>query len=241
MNNSTDIILRPFENGLSFSGAIETQRDEAIGQAALVGKVNDPVSQQAAGAALKSLLTVMKLVNRAESELKKPLNEAKARIMDKCARFLAEPAAERDRLERLLADFEAAEKARVLSAQAAQVAELSEIEKAREGELALAKTLEERDDIHDKWDGLLREENKKKADSAQPTRAPGQVVGSNWKIVVHDPAQLYRHHPQCCKLTPIRSEIKALLDAGIRPFGVTAEKVTTVTMRTPKEPDAITL
>lgn len=238
MNNSTDIILRPFENGLSFSGAIETQRDEAIGQAALVGKVNDPVSQQAAGAALKSLLTVMKLVNRAESELKKPLNEAKARIMDKCARFLAEPAAERDRLERLLADFEAAEKARVLSAQAAQTKELSELERAREEELAKADNLEARDEIHEKWDRLVRAESKA---PAQPARADGQVVGHDWKIVVTDPALLYRDHPQCCKLTPIRSEIKSLLDAGIKVAGVHAERITKVTMRVDKEPATLEL
>lgn len=238
MNDSTDIILRPFESGLSFNSAIEAQRDEAIGAAALVGRVNDIASQQAAAAALKSLLTVLKSVSRAESELKKPLNQAKARIMDKCAEFLAEPRAERDRLERLLADFEAAEKARVLSAQAAQVKELSEIEKAREEELAKAATLEDRDEIHEKWDRLTREETKTKA---QPARAPGQVVGHEWKIVITDPALLYRHHPQCCKLTPIRSEIKSLLDAGITVAGVTAEQITTVTMRVDKEPATMEL
>jgi hypothetical protein len=64
-------------------------------------------------------------------------------------------------------------------------------------------------------------------------------VREDWEITVNDLHALYRAHPFAVKLEPRLSELRQLLDAGIKVAGVTAKKITKVGVRLPGAPKAI--
>jgi len=67
---------------------------------------------------------------------------------------------------------------------------------------------------------------------AEVARARGQIVRTDWSIVVVDAHQLAVTHPECVTITPRLHEIKRLLDGGVVVAGVRAERVTNSTVRT---------
>ncbi len=59
---------------------------------------------------------------------------------------------------------------------------------------------------------------------AAPIRAEGQRVREEWNVTVTDIWMLARVHPGCVKIEPRLSEIKELLDAGVKVAGILAKK-----------------
>lgn len=90
----------------------------------------------------------------------------------------------------------------------------------RQKELADAESLEKLDAIHEQFNA---------ASAALPPpefqhRAEGQRVVESWDITVLDVWTLARAHSSCVKIEPVLSEIKKLLDLGVRVHGVSAQK-----------------
>jgi hypothetical protein len=57
------------------------------------------------------------------------------------------------------------------------------------------------------------------------TRASGQRVVEDWEIQVVNPYELARLHPDCVKIEPLLTPIKAALNAGRTINGIMAKKV----------------
>ncbi len=71
------------------------------------------------------------------------------------------------------------------------------------------------------------------------SKVKGQTVSEEWECTVTDIHLLYRHHPNCVSMTPLMSEIKALVKAGTIPKGVRAERVVKSIVRVGPERQAI--
>lgn len=65
----------------------------------------------------------------------------------------------------------------------------------------------------------------------QATRETGQVVKNDWDITVTNPYDLARFHPECAKIEPILTAIKARLNEGLEVKGVKASKKTVASVR----------
>lgn len=109
------------------------------------------------------------------------------------------------------------------AAESAAAAEMQR-EIDRQKELATAESLEKQDAINEKFN---------EASAALPQvemhRAEGQRVVEAWEVTVLDVWTLARVHPGCVKIEPLTSEIKKLLDLGVKVHGVTAKKVVSST------------
>jgi len=100
-------------------------------------------------------------------------------------------------------------------------------EVTRQKELSEAESLEKQDEIQEKFN----------AESAalpvhEQHRAQGQRVKEDWEVTVLDVWTLARVHSNCVKIEPLVSEIKKLLDLGVRVHGVTAKRVVSSTTTT---------
>lgn len=122
-------------------------------------------------------------------------------------------------------EIQAAERAAMQLAQnarnAAEAAAAAELQRQiqRQKELAAAESIEKLDAINEKFNEVS---------AALPVheqhRAEGQRVTESWDITVLDVWTLARAHPSCVRIEPLISEIKKLLDLGIKIHGVTAQK-----------------
>lgn len=63
------------------------------------------------------------------------------------------------------------------------------------------------------------------------TRAPGESNRTDWEIVVVNPYELAKFHPDCVRIEPLLTPIKSALNAGITVKGVRAEKKFTAGVR----------
>lgn len=73
----------------------------------------------------------------------------------------------------------------------------------------------------------------------QSTRESGQIVKMEWEITVLNPYELAKYHPDCVKIEPLLTPIKAALNEGRTVKGVKAEKKTVSSVRIGKQPLAI--
>lgn len=173
------------------------------------------------------------------------LELAKARAAEN-ARRLEEERLERERQAELRKiqeaesakrrEIQAQERAAMLAAQQAATAAEKEAAAAlqreidRQKALADAESLEKLDAVNEKFN---------EAASALPVqachRAQGQRVTESWEVTVLDVWTLARVHPSCVKIEALVSEIKKLLDLGVKVHGVSAKKVvnSTTTARRP--------
>jgi hypothetical protein len=113
-------------------------------------------------------------------------------------------------------------------------AEIRQHEIDRQKSLADARTHEQMDAAQERFN-----ESAKALPVFEAARVKGQTVTEDWNVNVTDIHLLYRHHPNCVTLTPLLSEIKALVKAGTIPKGVRAEKVVKSTVRVAPERMAI--
>ncbi len=97
--------------------------------------------------------------------------------------------------------------------------EAARLELERQQALALAASHEQLDAINDAHCRAVAD-----LPVAAPVRAEGQRVREEWAIVVTDIWLLAKAHPICVKIEPRLSEIKSLLEAGVKVSGVTAKR-----------------
>ncbi len=225
---SDQAIARRDLHALSFdyTDAAVALRDRALEQAALIGKVANADDQRDAVAAQASIKEVLRAIEAAREEAKKPVLEFGRMIDAKAKEFSKELKAEELRLARLIGDFQQLEQARIRAAQQAENERLAELERQRARELAEAKSHEEIDAIQEKYSQLALS-----SPAPAPARVEGQQVTQDWEIEVVDIWTLARAHPACVKIEPRLSEIKNLLKAGVKVAGVRATPVIKSTVR----------
>ena len=73
----------------------------------------------------------------------------------------------------------------------------------------------------------------------QTTRESGQIVNNDWEIEITNPYELAKYHPDCVKITPLLTPIKAALNDGREVKGVKAKKVITSNVRASRVPALI--
>jgi hypothetical protein len=139
-------------------------------------------------------------------------------------RRAAELAAFREaELQKQRLDAEAAELARnqaeAKNAEDRARCEVARLELERQQALAQAASHEQLDRINEQHAQAVAD-----LPVAAPVRAEGQRVREEWAITVTDIWLLAKAHPVCVKIEPRLSEIKQLLDAGVKVAGVTAKR-----------------
>lgn len=230
MNIQTmNIIVR---NDAGLTAAVHAEalalKQEALAVGALIGKVTNANEQADAVNAQTKIRELMVLVEKSRKEVKAPVIELGKKIDAAAAEFTDELVKEATRLGSMVSDYASLELMKQRAAEAARNAELTRLEKEREAALAQVKS-------HDEADAVQAHFNAKAAEVATPlpeaARAAGQVVKTDWKIAVTNPYDLARFHPACVDIKPRLVEIRTLLNNGIAVKGITAEKVTTSTVR----------
>jgi hypothetical protein len=165
------------------------------------------------------------------------LEDAKRRAAEAAARM------EQERIAR------EAMRAQIEAERAAKL-ESDRIERERQAALAAAKSHEDLDRINaeagEQQRRLAQAEAEAKeraeyeaAQKAAAIVAPavqqqinGQVTTQDWEIAVTDIHALYRSHPGCVKMTPLLGVIKDALNSGVKLQGITAQRITKVSVRT---------
>lgn len=167
------------------------------------------------------------------------LEEAKRKAAEEAARL------ERERIERERweAERKAAEAARIEAARIEQERQkaLAEAKSHAELEKAQQEAAEAQKRLSEQQARLAEEaEARAKAQAAAivaptPVRAEGQTVRTEWDFEVTDIWALARAHPACVSIEARRSEVKAMLAAGVKVAGVRAWQQTKASVRTGRE------
>ena len=205
--------------------------DQALVASALVCKVDDDASNAVAVQAHQELAGVERAIEKARKACKEPILDL-GRSIDRVAEEAkAELRDETFRIGKLTADWAALQAAKLRAAQEAARVELAEAERLKQAALANATSHEEQERIKEDAERAAYKASQKVL-AAQPTRAEGQVVKTDWSITIVDLIALSRAHPSCVKIEAKLMEIKSLLNQGIEVVGVQAVKVTTSGVRT---------
>lgn len=221
---------------IDFTEAALALKANALEAAALIGKVDSPETQIPAVAAQTQLWTFIGLCEKARRAAKEAPLEFGRRIDQTHKEFVQEVKDEYLRLSEAITSFQQLEAARVRAEQQAANDRLLEIERERARELQQAKSHEQMEAIQEKF--AKRAEAEAPAAPITPARAPGQRVTEDWEITVVDIWLLAKAHPGCVKIEARLSEIKSLLDAGVKVAGVLAKRAIKAGVA-PKTPKAI--
>lgn len=235
MSETTAIMTAPpVDSGVQINPEFIAKRDLALAESALIGRVQNIDDQASAVAAQKSLHEIASSVEKARKFHKEPLIKAGKEIDRVASTFLEDVKAEQLRIATLVGNFQEGELVRARALESLRIAELSELERARQKALSEATTDDERDQIHAEFCEANRD-----VQAPKIARVDGQVVKQEWEISVTDVWALARSHSTCVKITPRMSEIESLLDAGFQLAGVTAKKVVKATVRSKPQREAI--
>lgn len=207
-------------------------RDEALAAASMVPKaITDGKQQDYAVRIQAQIHGLIGAAEKTRKEIKAPILDY-GRKIDAANQLFVEDVPEGceeslrtalTRISQSLADFQAAEQARIKAAQALQSAELNDIERRRMEERSKAENVDQMELI----DQRANEEIQAATQSlpvAAPL-APGQQIKDDWEVVIDDIKALALAHWDCVKCEPRLREIKALLDAGKTLPGVTAKRI----------------
>jgi hypothetical protein len=204
----------------SFTPAALALRNAALEVAALIGRVNDAETQEQAVQVQAEITRLLGHAEKARKACKEPVLEFGRRIDDAAKAFVSELKSEQLRLATLVGDFQQVELARVRAENQARNTALTQLEREKAAEISKAVTHEEIDAIQARFNAQAES-----MPLAQPIKAQGQKVSEVWEIQVTDIWLLARAHPGCVSIEPRVSEIKGLLDAGVKVAGVTAKRV----------------
>lgn len=214
---------------------VESQRKEVKAPVLELGRQIDATAEKFVADLKAEVVRVSRLVGDYVA-----LEAAKARAAAEAAR-LEQERIERDRLK---AEQDAAAKA---------AADARRLEEERQKALAAATTHEDLERAQAEADRKQRElQAAQQVEAARiaaeaaarqqavkipdaPVKADGQSVRTDWEITITDIHALYRAHPNAVKMEPRLSEIRQLLDMGVKVHGVRAEKVIKSGVRVGKE------
>lgn len=220
---ATLMIIDRIGTQVSISPDAYSARDLALSKSALIGKVANAADQKVAVEAQADIYKIVCEVEKARKSVKQPVLDLGRRIDEVARDFRQDCDEELGRLARLLGDFQQLEAARVRAAAQAKNDRLSHIEKDRAAELSQATSHEQVDEINARYNDKAALLESQTADGA--ARAQGQVVKPDWEVTVTDVWLLAKSHPGCVKIEPRISEIKSLLNNGVKVAGVNAVRI----------------
>lgn len=214
---------------IAIQQSAEETKQEALLNASFVESVSNATEQDQAVDTLKTLKTLINSVEECRKALKSPVLDF-GRLIDSTAKnFSKELVGESERIEKLVRDFQTLELAKMRAVEQAEKEERDQREKERLAALASAKSLDEHDEINERFN----EESKALSlEAPKPVKPSSLSVKEDWEITVNDIWLLARAHSTCVKIEPLKSEIKALLNAGVNVAGITATKVVQTSVRT---------
>lgn len=212
-----------------------TRRDLALGHASEITSVTSQAELDLCVQAHVHVRTVRTEAERARKECKQPILDF-GRAIDASAKQFDTPLDQEDRrLSRLAGDYMAIVEANRKAAEALRLADLADIERRKQEQLAHAHTIEEIDEIQ----AQACEEAREASVPIEAIRAEGQVVREDWEITVTNSLALAVSHPGCVRMVPNITEIKALLNAGVRLAGIEARRIVNSTVRTAKRQEPL--
>ena len=235
--NTEALILRDDSAGtIVWTETANTLKASALELSGIIGKVGDADENSQAVTAQIEIRRILKLVETARAEAKRPLIDLGKAIEDGARNFIHDLKQEEFRLARLVGDYQQVLQAQQRAAAQVEADRLKGIEDARQAELAKCQSHEQLDAVNARHDEIARQ--------AEPTapivvRAEGQRVEEVWQFEVNDVWALARAHPGMVKIEPRASEIKAALKAGVKIAGVRGWRETKATVRVPTAPKPI--
>lgn len=217
----TDLTLIQREGlEISFTPDALALRAKALLLSGGIESVASESAQQTAVEAQTACSQLLKAVEAARTTIKKPVIEAGRKIDSAAKSFVEKVAQEELRIAKLLGDYQAALLAKTKSETAAAMAELSELERTREQQLAECTTLEEREQVQADYNDIAREIQTTLP--PLPAKAEGQTLRHEWQFEVKNPFLLASTHPSFVTIEPKRREIKEALALGVKVQGVRA-------------------
>ena len=203
-------------------------KESLLEASALIGRVSSEDEQAAAVEIQRSIATVEKEIETARKECKQPVLDFGRRIDAAAETYLADIKAEKLRIARLVGNYQTELLAKQRAEESRQRAELAELDRKRQEELAKAQTHDQRDVINSRMD----EEVKAAAPPIVQQRAEGQIVREEWRVQITNEFLLLRARPELVRKVEFDMvALKALLSAGERLPGVVAEKEVVSTVR----------
>lgn len=235
MNEQTELVL--WDTGslaAVFHNEALALRAEALEASALIGKVDDAKTLQAAVDAQVKIQTVLRVVDKARSAIAVEFIRRRNKVNDDVKEFVKELNERGNEIEALIFAYREKERVRLAAEARLQNAQLDRLEREEAEKLACASTIEEQDEIRDEYSARRQHVH------VDPSpKAKGESVVNDWEISVTDIHALYRSHPNCVSLKPMLREIKMLVAGGTIPKGVTAKQVSRSIIHTAKQEKAI--
>jgi len=231
MNETTALILVDQSAAkVEWMPTATAMKETSLELSGIIGKVNSADDNTQAVTAQIEIRRILKLVEAARAEAKRPLIDLGKTIEDAAKNFIADLKAEEFRLGTLVGSYQQMLAAQAQAAARAEALRLKGIEDARLAELAKAQTHEEIDAIQEKHNAIAQ------AATVEPRPIPkveGQVVTQDIEFEVFDMGLFCRSHFNLCNVEPRRGEIRTLLKNGVKLAGVRSWPVTKSTVRVP--------
>lgn len=228
MNESALILRDDSRRSVAMTSRAMELKAQALEQSALIGRVTNEEEQRLAVIAQTSLAELLSAVEKARKAAKDPVLAYGRSIDDAAKSFRLELEEDEVRVARMVGDYQKLLEQRARAAQAAENERLQALERERAKELAQATDLNQVDAIQEKFNNRAAQE------AIAPPPAPrveGQRITQDWDVCVTDVWLLAKAHPMCVHVEPRLSEIKSLLNAGVKVAGVRAERVTKAGIR----------
>src|SRR2546429_2072443 len=198
-------------------------RDQALVACALLGEVTDEAGKDVWVKAQTALKELIDECERSRKAVKEPVLDLARKIDATAKEYRSKLDSEYLRGSLIVGNYEALQLAKLRAAEAANRKELNDKERERDLAIAQAKSLEEIDEIRERF---AQDQAALQAQLPSIQRFDHQRVTEDWEVEVTNIHALYLAQPTCVKLEPRLFEIKALLKSGITPPGITAKKVT---------------
>ncbi len=236
MSDQALILVDQSGGKVEFMPTAAEMKATALELSGIIGKVGNADENSQAVTAQIEIRRILKLVEAARAEAKRPLIDMGKLIEDGTKTFIADLKAEEWRLSKLVGDYQQVLQAQARAAQIAEAARLQGIEDARQAELAKCQTHEQLDAVNEKHDTIAQQST---PEPRPIPKAEGQVVTNDVEFEVFDVALLAKAHWNLVTVEPKRGEIKTLLKNGIKLAGVRSWPVTKASVRVPAGPKAI--
>src|SRR6266478_413398 len=149
--SDTALILRDDQAGtIQWTDSANALKATALELSGIIGKVGNADENSQAVTAQIEIRRILKLVEAARAEAKRPLIDLGKAIEDGAKTFIADLKAEEWRLSKLVGDYQQVLQAQARAAQIAEAKRLQGIEDARQAELAKCQTHEQLDAVNEK-------------------------------------------------------------------------------------------
>lgn len=210
----------------SVNESSESVRNELALSAAKVTEINGPLTHGDAVDAIRAIKAHISAVATARTSLSRPLDSAKALLIQLEREHIAPLEAEQARLERLLTAFSATERDRVAAQDELRRNEIARKATALNAAIEAAKVAEEAATNEQELDKAIAAEVTAQEAKSElyrsmavalpvPAKVKGVFTGKCMKWECTDVAALYRARPDLCRLEPYAAAIHAVCVPGV--------------------------